>query len=60
MRDTFSLGNAAAARAVHANRMHFVEIGQRVIFVGEVADRRDRRDVGFHRIDAFERDQLRP
>ncbi|PAV72687.1 hypothetical protein WR25_22134 [Diploscapter pachys] len=59
VRDAFSLGNAAAARAVHADRMHFVEIGQRVIFVGEVADRGDRRDVGFHRIDALERDQLR-
>ena len=44
--------------AVHADRMDFVEIGQRVIFVGEVADRGDRRDVAVHRIDALERDQL--
>ena len=44
--------------AVHADRVDLVEIGQGVIFVGEVADRGDRRDVGVHRIDAFERDQL--
>ena len=51
-------GNAAAARAVHADRMDLVEIGQRAIAVGEVADRGDRGDVAVHRIDAFERDQL--
>ena len=44
--------------AVHADRMDLVEVGQRVILVGEVADRGDRRDVAVHRIDAFERDQL--
>ena len=44
--------------AVHADRMDLVEVGQRVVFVGEVADRGDRRDVAVHRIDALERDQL--
>ena len=57
-RDLVALGNAAAARAVHADRMDFVEVGQRVVLVGEVADRGDRRDVAVHRIDALERDQL--
>ncbi len=45
--------------AVHSDRVNFVEIGQRPIFVGEVADLGDRRDVRIHRIDAFERDELR-
>jgi hypothetical protein len=36
----------------------FVDIGQRVVLVGQVADRVDRGDVAVHRIDAFERDQL--
>ena len=38
--------------------MDFVEIGEGVIFVGEIADRSDGRDVAVHRIDAFESDQL--
>ena len=38
--------------------MHLVEVGQRAIFVGKVADRRDRGDVAVHRVNAFERDQL--
>ena len=38
--------------------MDFVEIGERAILVGEVADRGDRGDVAVHRIDALERDQL--
>ena len=37
--DLVALGNAAAARAVHADRMDLVEIGERVVLVGEVADR---------------------
>ena len=45
-------------RAVHADRMHLVEIGQRIVLVGQVADRMDRRDITIHRIDALERDQL--
>ncbi len=56
--DLVALGNAAAALAVHADGMDFVEVGERIILVGEVADRGDRRDVAVHRIDAFERDQL--
>ena len=56
--DAVALGNAAAARAVHADGVDLVEIGERVIFVGEVADRGDRGDVAVHRIDALEGDQL--
>ncbi len=55
---TVALGNAAAARAVHADGMDFVEIGQRIVAVGEIANLGDRRDVAVHRIDALERDQL--
>ena len=53
-----ALGDAAAARAVHADRMHFVDIGVGAVLLGEIADRRDRRDVAIHRIDRFEHDQL--
>ena len=55
-----ALGNAGAARAIHADRMHFVEIGHGAVLFGEIADRADRRDIGIHRIDALEHDQLRP
>ena len=51
--------DAAAARAVHAHGMDFVDIGQRVVLFREVADRVDRGDIAIHRIDGFERDQLR-
>ena len=54
----FALGNAAAARAVHADRMHFIEIGHRAVFLGDVADVVNRRDVAIHRIDRFEGDEF--
>jgi hypothetical protein len=54
VRRFIALGNAAAARAVHADGVNFVAIGERVVLVGQVADRVDRRDVAVHRIDAFE------
>ena len=50
--DAVALGDAAAAPAIHADRMHFVEIGH-----GAVTFRRDAqisaigRDIGVHRID---------
>ena len=40
--------------AVHADRMDLVEIGQRAVAVGEIADLGDRRDVAVHRVDRFE------
>ena len=52
--------DAAAARAVHADRVHLVAIGHRAVFFGEVADRLHGRDVAVHRVEALERDQLRP
>ena len=58
MGDAVTLRNAAAAGTVHADGVDLVEIGQRFIAVGEVADRRDRGDVAVHRIDALESDQL--
>ena len=53
-----ALGNAAATRTVHAHRMDFVAIGERVIFVGKIANRGNWCDVAVHRIDAFERYQF--
>ena len=52
--------NAAAARPVHADRVHLVAIGHRAVFFRQIADRLHRRDVAVHRIEAFEDDQLRP
>ena len=57
--DAVALGNAPAARAVDADRVHLVEVGQRAILVGEIADRRDRRDMPVHGVDALEGDDLR-
>ncbi len=39
--------------------MHFVEIGHRAVFVGEIADFLDGRDVTIHRIDRFKGNKLR-
>ena len=52
--------DAGAARAVHADRMHLVAIGHRIVLFGEVADRFHRRGVAVHRVEGLERDQLRP
>ena len=56
----FARADAAAARAVHADRVHLVAIGHRAVFLGEIADRLHRRDVAVHRIEPLEGDQLRP
>ena len=53
-----ALGDAAAAGAVHADRVHLVDIGQGAEFVGQVADFGDRAEIAVHRIDRFEGDQL--
>ena len=58
--EAFALGDAAAARAVHADGMDLVDIGHGIVFFGEVGDFPDRRDVAVHRIDALEHDQLGP
>ena len=54
-----ALGDTAAARAVHADGMDLVQIGQRTVPFGDVEDRGDRRDVAVHRIDALEGDDFR-
>ena len=56
----FAFADAAAARAIHADRMHLVDIGHRAIALGERDDVGDRRDIAVHRIEAFEDDQLGP
>src|SRR5918994_30766 len=54
----FALGDAAAARSVHADGMDLVDIGHSVVALGKIDDLLDRRDVTIHRIDALEDDQL--
>ena len=53
-----ALGHAGAARAVHADGMDLVEIGEGAVAMGDVADLADRRDVAVHRVDRFEGDDL--
>ena len=36
--DAVALGEPAAARAVHADRVHLVEVGQGAVFLRQVAD----------------------
>ncbi len=38
--------------------MNLVEVGERTVFLRQIANRRDRTEIGIHRIDGFERDQL--
>ena len=56
--DAFALADAAAARAVHANRVDFVDIGERVVLPGEFGDPRDGGDVAIHRIETLEHHQF--
>ena len=58
VREAVALADAPAARAVEADRVNFVDIGQRIVALGDLDDRRDRRDVAIHRIEALEHDQL--
>ena len=59
MRQAFALGHATAARPVEADRMNLVEVGHGAVFVGEIANLGDRRDVAVHRVDRFECDEFR-
>ena len=54
------LRDAAAPRAVEANRVHLVEIGECPVRLGHVANLVDRGDVAIHRIDRLEGDELGP
>jgi hypothetical protein len=55
-----ALADAAAARSVHADGVHFVDIGHRAVTFGEIADAVDRRGIAVHGIEALEHDQLGP
>jgi hypothetical protein len=55
-----ALGHAATAVAVHADGVDLVEVGERVVAMGDVAHLADRRDVAVHRVDRFEGDDLGP
>ena len=46
----FAFRDAAATRAVEADGVHLVEIGDRAMGVGDIADLGDGRDVAVHRI----------
>ena len=55
-----AFGDSAAMRPVHADRVHLVDIGQRPVAFGEIADLVQRRDIAVHRVQAFAQDQFRP
>src|SRR3954466_9268565 len=51
MGDTLALGDAGTMRAVHPDRVHLVEVGQRPVALRDVADLGDGRHVGVHAVD---------
>ena len=55
-----AFGNAAAARAIKADRMDLVHIGHRMIAMREIGDLANRRNIAMHGIKALEGDELRP
>ena len=55
-----ALGDAAAARAVETDRVHLVEVGERAVFFGEIADGADRGHQPVHGIAGLEGDHLGP
>src|SRR5690606_31047774 len=56
--EAVALGDASAARAIHTGGVHLVDIGHRIILVGQVGDRLYRCNVAVHGIDALEDDEL--
>ena len=58
-RGAVAFADAAAARAVHADGMHLVDIGHGAVALGEIADLVHRRDIAVRGIKALKRDQLR-
>ncbi len=58
--DPVTLGNAAALITIHADSMHFIQIGDGVVFPGQIADFVDETGITIHRINGFERNQLMP
>ena len=55
-----ALGDARPARAIEADGVDLIEIGERAIFLREIDNGCDRRHVAVHRIKALENDQRRP
>src|SRR3546814_7929170 len=53
------IGNPAATLPVHAHGMHFVQIGQCIDLIGQIAKGSDRRYIAIHGIDRFKSDQFR-
>ena len=53
------LGNTAAVQAVETNGVDFVEVGQGVVFLSQITDRPDGREVAFHRVTGLKSDDLR-
>jgi hypothetical protein len=56
---TVAFADATATRAIHPDRMHFVDVGHRAIAFGQIADETHRRHVTIHGIKAFKHNQLR-
>ena len=54
----FLLGNATATRSIEPDRMDLVEIGERSVHLGDVAELCNRCDIAVHRVDRFERNQF--
>ena len=50
--------NAAAPRAVNADGVDFIQIGQGIVFFGQIANCADRGNVTLHGIDRFKCDQF--
>ena len=48
VRNVITVSNAAAARAIHADGVNFVAIGERVIGIGKIAYCGDWRDIAVH------------
>ena len=59
MGDAIARGNTAATRAVQADRVDLVEVGDCTVLFCNVADSRDWRDVTIHAVDTFECHDLR-
>ena len=59
MRHMVTLRHATTLGAIHANRMHLVQIGQRAVFFGDVADAANVGDIGIHRIHTLKHHHFR-
>ena len=60
MHGAVPFSDPSAVRAVHPDGMDLVEIGHRVIPLGDIANLYNWRDIAIHRIYRLEADELRP